>query len=349
MSENSYPLSELAKLLQGTAYGPDVEIHGVGTIDDARAGEIVFIESPDMVELAANSNASALIVPQSAEIAGKPLIVTEDPRLAFNRVLELFAPQLRRFEGIHPTAIVESGVTLGKDVSIGAHSFVGQNSIVGDGATILPLAYVGHEACIGNGTVLHPHVCVGDRVYVGNNCTVHAGAVLGADGFGFAPTAQGHKKVPQIGTVIIEDNVEIGANCTVDRATVTVTRIGEGTKMDDSVHVAHNCTIGKHCLLCAQVGIAGSTTIGNAVVMGGQAGVTDHVSICDNTIVGGQAGIISSIDKPGVYSGYPAERHTAAMRKQALIRRLPDLLKTIKDLEARVKELEQQLHDADGV
>ncbi len=343
MPTHAYPLTELAELLQGSARGEDVTITGVGTLDDAETGQIIFIEKPAMLPAGESSGASALIVPPSATTGRKPIIITEDPRLAFNRVLQIFAPEPKCYTGVHPTAVIEDGVVMGANVSVGAHAFIGQNTVIGAGAMILPLAYIGHEVTIGNSTTVHPQAYIGERVIIGSNCIIHAGAAIGADGFGFAPTPQGHYKIPQIGTVIIEDDVEIGANTTVDRATVNATRIGTGTKIDDSVHVAHNVTIGKNCLLCGEVGIAGSTTIGDNVTMGGQAAVNDHVKICDNVVIGGKCGVISDIDEPGVYSGFPALKHSSAMRIEVSVRKLPALLKQFNALQARMSELEQRL------
>jgi len=347
VTQPAYPLSKLAELLECSAHGDDVTITGVGTIDEAKVGQITFIEKADMLPAGERSGASALIVPPTATTARKPIIVTEDPRLAFNRVLQIFAPEPKCYAGVHPTAVIEDGVIMGENISVGAYAFIGQNTILGDNVRILPSAYIGHEVTIGSGTTVHPQVYIGERVIVGDNCIIHAGATIGADGFGFAPTPDGHHKIPQIGTVIIEDDVEIGANTTVDRATVNVTRIGAGTKIDDSVHIAHNVSIGKHCLLCGEVGIAGSATIGDRVTMGGQVGVSDHVKVCDDVVLGGKCGVISDIDEPGVYSGFPAVKHGTAMRAEASLRKLPALLKQFKALQARISELEQRLADND--
>ena len=343
MTTGSYVLSELAELLEGTAYGDDVTITGVGTLEQAAPGQIVFVANSALLERGEQSPASALIVPADVTRGSKPFIVTEDPRLAFSKALEIFAPVQRRYPGIHPSAVVEEGVSLGDDVSIGANAFVGQNAIIGSGVTLHPLSYVGHETSIGDGTTIYPQAFVGDRVMIGSRCIIHAGAAVGADGFGYVQTPHGHKKILQIGTVIIGDDVEIGAHVTVDRATVTATVIGSGTKVDDGVHVAHNVVLGQHCMLCGQVGIAGSAKIGDWVVMGGQAGINPHVNVCSQTVVGGGAAVISDIDTPGVYSGQPAQHHGSAMRQQAALRRLPDLLKQVKRLERQVADLTARL------
>lgn len=345
MTAEGYPLSELATIVDGDPKGEEVTITGVGTLEEANPGEIVFVEDEDRLPHGEECSASALIVPPKAKTSNKPIIVTEDPRLAFNRVLKLFAPDLERYDGIHPTAVVEDGCTIEEDVSIGANAYVGKNTILRQGVTIRPLAFVGPECVIEENSVIHPQTYVGERVVIGSDCILHAGVAVGADGFGFAPTEKGHVKIHQIGTVVIENNVEIGANSTVDRATVTVTRIGAGTKIDDGVHIAHNVTVGENCLLAGQVGIAGSATIGDNVTMGGQAGINDHITICDDVVIGGGAIVIADIDEPGTYSGYPASPHREAMRSLAVQRNLPELQETIRSMQNRIEELEEQLEN----
>lgn len=337
------PLSKLAALVDGHIEGDEVTITGVNTIDDAAEGQIAFVDRPELLPVGEASSAAALIVSPHAKTTSKPIIVTEDPRLAFSKVLELFAPERRVYEGIHPTAVVGASAEIGENVSIGAHAFVGDHVSIGEGSVIHPLAYVGHDVRIGSQSEVHPQVFVGERVTIGDNCVIHAGAAIGCDGFGYLAQATGHRKIPQIGTVIIENDVEIGANCTIDRATIAATIIGAGTKIDDAVHIAHNCVIGKNCLFAGQVGIAGSTEVGDYVIMGGQVGVNDHVRICGQVIVGAQAGVFSDIDEPGTYSGYPAREHRNQLRVLAGTQKIPELLKTIKNLEHRLAELESRL------
>jgi UDP-3-O-[3-hydroxymyristoyl] glucosamine N-acyltransferase len=337
---NGIPLSELALLIDGQAEGDEVLITGVNSVDSAQCGDIVFVDRPELLPSGEQSSAAALIVSPLAKTSVKPIIVTEDPRLAFSKVLEFFAPERRTQPGVHPTAVVGKNVTMGEGVSVGAHAFVGDNAILERDVAIHPLAYVGYEATVGENTEIHPHVYIGDRVSLGSNCIVHAGAVIGSDGFGYLQTATGHRKIPQIGTVIIGDDVEIGANTTVDRATVSATVIGSGTKLDDAVHIAHNCIIGRNCLFAGQVALAGSTEIGDNVVMGGQVGVNDHVKICSNTMIGAQAAVMGDIQKPGVYSGYPARDHRSQLRLLAMQHKLPELLERIKELEGRLAELD---------
>lgn len=346
------PLGKIAAFVDGTVEGDAaVAIAGPGTLDCAEAGQIVFVDRPELLEIGEQSAAAALIVPPAVRTSAKPIIVTEDPRLAFSKVLELFAPRPRVHPGIHPTAVLGVNVQLGEGVSIGAHAVVEDNVVIGDGVVIYPLAYVGHDVTIGAHSVVYPHVFIGERVVIGKRAIIHAGAMIGCDGFGYLQTQSGHRKIPQVGTVIIGDDVEIGACSTVDRATVAATRIGNGTKIDDHVHIAHNCVIGENCLLCGQVGIAGSTTVGNNVVMGGQVGVNDHVHIADNTVIGAQAGVFGDIREPGVYSGYPARPHQSQLRVAAATQRLPDLLKKLRTLEQRLAELERRaagVSDSDG-
>jgi UDP-3-O-[3-hydroxymyristoyl] glucosamine N-acyltransferase len=343
VDSQSIPLAKLAALVDGSVEGDTgVSINGPGVLESAEAGQIVFVDRPELLPAGEQSKAAALIVPPGARTQAKPIIVTEDPRLAFQKILELFAPEPRAYPGVHPTAVLGRGVTLGEGVSVGAHAVVEDNVVLRDGAIVFPLAYIGHEAEIGEETRVYPQAFVGERVIVGARCMIHAGAMLGCDGFGFLQTAQGHRKIPQIGTVILGDDVEIGACATVDRATVAATRIGRGTKIDDHVHVAHNCVIGEHCLLCGQVGIAGSTTIGNYVIMGGQAGVNDHVHIADNVIIGAATDVLGDITEPGVYSGYGARPHQTQLRVQAASVRVPDLIKKVRALEKRLQELESR-------
>lgn len=346
MSENRYRLAELAERVQGELRGDgDVTITGVGHLEEASAGEISFVDGPSLQALCDASQASALIVPPEVEVSDKPFIVTEDPRLAFSKVLELFSPERRPRPGVHATAVLGANVSIGEGASVGAHAYVGDDAIIGDDTIVHPLAYVGPEALIGRSCEIHPQVYIGARAQIGERVIIHAGAAVGADGFGFLQTDQGHRKIPQIGTVIVDDDVEIGANSTVDRATVAATRIGAGTKIDDQVHVAHNVVIGRNCLFCGQVGIAGSTTIGDNVVMGGQAGVNDHTEVCSGAIIGAKAGVIGDIDEEGIYSGYPARPHHEQMRVTAYARRLPGLVERIKELEETVDDLRSRLEE----
>ncbi len=339
-------LIDIAKLINAEIVGDgDVTITGVASLDEAKEGDLAFLEDLSLLPLGEQSRAAALIVPPQVRSARKPLIVTEDPKLAFSQVLELFKPEPSIPKGVHDTAILGRNVRLGADVAIGPYVVIEDNVRIGDRVVIYPFAFIGRDTEIGDDTIIYPHVFIGERTTIGRRCIIHAGASIGADGFGFLQTEHGHKKIPQIGIVILEDDVEVGANSTIDRATVSVTRIGRGTKIDDQVHVAHNCVIGENCLLCGQVGIAGSARIGNNVVMGGQAGVSDHVTIADNVTLAAQAGVFGDITEPGVYSGYPARPHSQQLRALALVQKLPQMHQQLRQLQRQMEEIKKALEE----
>ncbi len=339
-------LSEIARLVSGELIGDaDITITGVAPLDEAGEGDITFVDRPELVEKVESTPAAAVIAPPQVRQARKPLIVTEDPKLAFSKVLELFAPEPSIPVGVHPTAVIGRGVTMGRDVAIGPYVVVEDGVRLGDRVVLYPFVFVGREADIGDETIVYPHVFIGERVTIGKKCIIHAGAAIGADGFGFLPTDDGYRKIPQIGTVVLEDEVEVGANSTIDRATISATRIGRGTKIDDQVHVAHNCVIGRNCLLCGQVGIAGSVTVGDNVVFGGQAGVSDHVKIGSNITIAAQAGVFGDLTEPGVYSGYPARPHSQQLRIMAMVQKLPDIVKQVKELSRQVEEIRKLLEE----
>lgn len=340
----SIPLAEIAAMIDGNLTGDgQTPIVGVGSLETAREGEITFIDKPELLPIADTCPAAALIAPTNAPRGRKPMILTEDPRLAFSKVLEIFAPKPNLYPGIHPTAIIGEGVKVGRDVSVGAHAYVGRNTVLGDRVVLYALSYVGDEARLGEGTVVHPQAYIGDRCVLGARVVVHPGASIGGDGFGYVQENGKHRKIPQIGTVIIGDDVEIGANSTVDRATVGATRIGRGTKIDDHVHIAHNVVVGEDCLLCGQVGISGSAVIGDRVIMAGQVGVNDHVTIGSDVIIGGQAGVFSDLPDPGYYSGYPAKPHNHSLRVLAVVQKLPEMAKRLKSIETLLKELQASI------
>lgn len=335
-------LGELAALIEGEVVGdPATEISGAADIEDAHDGDIVFAESPRHLQLALQSSAAAVIAGIDAADSPKPLIRTSNPRLAFARVLGSLMPRPEHPAGIHPTSTVGANLQAGEGVFIGFSAYVGSGVTLGNDVWIHPLAYIGDNVCIGSGSIVHPSVVILDNVTIGNNVIIHAGSVIGADGFGYTPFGKEHFKIPQIGSVVIHDHVEIGANVTIDRARTGVTSIGRGTKIDNLVHIAHNVTIGENCIIVAQVGISGSVHIGDGVMFGGQAGAKDHVDIGSGSIVCARSGIMGSL-APGSYvSGYPAGPHREQMRAHAALLRLPELLKTIRSLEKRIADLEE--------
>jgi UDP-3-O-[3-hydroxymyristoyl] glucosamine N-acyltransferase len=333
------PLADIAAIVNGNLTGDGrTLIVGVGSLDSVREGEITFIDNPERLPQADTTPAAALIAPANAPRGRKPMILTEDPRLAFSKVLEIFAPKPNVFPGVHPLAVLGDNVRLGEGVSVGAHAYVGDNAVLGDRVIVYPTAYVGDNVTLGADTIICPQAYVGDRCAFGERVVIHPGASVGGDGFGYAQEGGKHRKIPQIGTVILGDDVEIGANSTVDRATLGATKIGRGTKVDDHVHIAHNVVVGEDCLLCGQVGISGSATVGDRVIMAGQVGVNDHITIGSDIIIGGQAGVFSDLPEPGYYSGYPAKPHNHSLRVLAATQKLPEMARRIRALERLLEE-----------
>ncbi|MEZ4650638.1 MAG: UDP-3-O-(3-hydroxymyristoyl)glucosamine N-acyltransferase [Candidatus Eisenbacteria bacterium] len=292
------------------------------------------------------TNASAVIIGRSEGDRELPLsaLVVDDPYRTFLHVLHVFAPGLDLpLTGVDPTAIVDPEATLGERVAVGPHVVIRPGAVLEDDVVVMAGCYIGAGTRVGTKTLLYPSVVLRERVEIGARCILQAGAVVGSDGFGFAPTGEGHVKIPQIGRVVVEDDVEIGANSSIDRATTGVTRIGRGTKIDNLVHIAHNVEIGPHSVLCAQVGISGSTKLGSWVTLAGQAGLVGHIEIGDGARVGAQGGVTKSIASGETVSGYPATNHARAQRVYASMRHLPDALRTLRSLEQRIEELEARL------
>lgn len=339
----STSLKELADLVGGELKGdPNITIAGAADIADAVEGDIVFAESPRHMHKASNSCASAIIAYNGANNSRKPMISVQNPRYAFAQVLNVFSPARSRTPGIHSTSLVGTGATIGDNPSIGFNVCIGQATSIGNNAWIYPFVCIGDDVRIGNDCIIYPMVTIYGNVTIGDGVIIHSGTVIGSDGFGYTRVGEEHYKIPQIGTVIIGDNVEIGASVSIDRARTGKTQIGRGTKIDNHVHIAHNVTVGENCIIVAQVGISGSVEIGDRVVMAGQAGVKDHVSIGNDTIVCARAGIIGNIGPGEFVSGYPARPHREQLRTQAAQQRLPELLRQVRDLEKRVKELEDR-------
>lgn len=339
-------LAEIAAKIGGEVTGNgEVEIRGVSKIEDAREGEITFLANPKYFKFLKQTKASAVIVPMEVtEVVGKPLLHTKNPYYAFLKTVNIFyPPQPLAEKGIHPTAIIGEGTTLGDDLSIGPYTVVGKRCRVGDGTVLMPGVVVGDDVCIGGSCTVHANVCLRERIVLGNRVVIHDGTVVGSDGFGFAPEEGKYYKIPQVGTVVVEDDVEIGANVTIDRATLGETRIKRGAKLDNLIQVGHNCTVGEDTVIAAQTGLSGSTHIGRGVRVGGQVGFAGHMKVGDGAAIGAQSGVSKSI-APGVFVfGYPARPHTEEFRIQAALRRLPQLLKEVKVLKDRIDRLEQEM------
>lgn len=333
-------LSELAELVDGEVIGDgSIAIAGVSGIEDVRAGYLTFAASAHVLADAFKSPAAAVIVPINISEVSKPVIRVANPRLAFAQILTYFTPKAVCLPGIHPSAVIGKNFQ-GDGSSIGALVFIGDNVLIGRGSIIHPGAIIENNVKIGEETIIHANVVLRDDCVVGDNVQIHAGTVIGADGFGYVTVEGKHYKVPQVGKVVIEDEVEIGANVTIDRATTGVTLIRRGTKMDNLVQVGHNCKLGEDNMIIAQVGIAGSTRLGDRVTMAGKSSVIGHLRLGDNSVVAAHSLVINSLPPNSFVSGVPARPHGEDMRIQAAAGRLPELLKEIKELQKRIMDLE---------
>ncbi len=332
-------VQELARRL-GAVVDPsaDFDIAGVATVDEAEPCHVTFLSNPRYTSKARETRAGAILVaPGFADATPAVPLRIENPYLAFAKALEIFHPVASPRHGVHPTAVVGREVVLGRDVSIAAYVVIGDGVTLGDGVVLHPHVTIYDGVSIGAGSVLHSHAVVRERVRLGERVVVQNGAVIGSDGFGFAPAGEGRwHKIPQVGTVSIGDDVEIQANACIDRAALGTTTVGRGTKIDNLVQVGHGCRIGEDTLLCGQVGLAGSTDVGNRVTLAGQVGVAGHLRVGDDVVVAAQGGVLGSLEK-GEYGGAPA----IPMREQgvliALTRRLPEIQKRLKEIERRLE------------
>jgi len=339
-------LAEIAAELDGEVVGNgEVEISGVARIEDARDGEITFIANPKYTKYLKETKASAVIVSgEIAEVADKSLLLVKNPYFAFLKTVTLFHPQAPLIEeGIHHTAIIGQNTELGDNLSIGPYVVIGRRCQIGRGTILLPGAVVADDVRIGEDCTIHAYVSLRERVLLGNRVIIHDGTVVGSDGFGYAPEEGKYHKIPQVGTVVIEDDVEIGANVTIDRATLGETRIKRGAKLDNLIQVGHNCSIGDDTVIAAQAGLSGSTHIGRGVRVGGQVGFAGHLEVGDDASIGAQSGVSKSVPPGIMVFGYPARPHMEEFRIQAAQKQLPRLLKEIKDLRDRIRKLEEKM------
>lgn len=334
-------LGEIASHVGGTLEGdPTVRVRGVAGLREAGPDEITFLANGKYSSLLAETRAACVLMTPDAPSPRSAAIRVSDPSLAFRSVTAMFAPPaVPRTPGVHPTAVVDPTASLGEDVSVGPLAVVEAGARVGRGTTIRAHAYIGHGAQIGEDCLIYPFACVREGVILGNRVILQPGAVIGSDGFGYIPVAGRLEKIPQTGTVVLEDDVEVGANTTIDRARVGRTVIARGTKIDNLVQIAHNVTVGEGSVLCAQVGIAGSTRVGKNVTLAGQVGVNGHIEIGDGVTAAGKTGITKSVPPGVVLLGNPAQDRSAELRLQAHLRRVPDLVNQVRRLEARLVEL----------
>ncbi len=340
-------LREVAALLNGEVEGDgDCEIRRVAKIEEAGDGDISFLANPKYQKFLETTRASAVIVAKDLQVSAGPklaLLRVNDPYVSFLKILQHFNPPVDPLPpGIHPTAVIAASAALGENIRVGAHVVIGERVRIGAGAMVSHNVVLGDDVVVGENSLLYPNITVYSGCRIGSRVIVHAGTTIGSDGFGFAPKPDGtYEKIPQLGIVVIEDDVEIGANCTIDRATLGETRIKRGVKLDNLIQVAHNVVIGENTVSAAQAGISGSTKIGKNCMIGGQVGLTGHLEIADGTKIGAQSGVHRSIDQPNTtIFGYPAFPQRQAFRIQGAIVQLPDLIQTVRELKKRIEQLE---------
>lgn len=337
-------LRELAQWVGGTVVGDEeVEISGVAAIEEARTGEITFIAHPKYLPLLNTTNASAVIVSTGITQARRPLLCVANPYMAFAKILSLFFQKADQVKGIDPNAWVSPSARLGKEISIYPFVYVGDRCQIGDRVTLYPGVYVGEDSSIDEESILFPNVSIYSRTVIGKRVILHSGVVVGSDGFGYTKEGKKNVKIPQVGGVEIEDDVEIGANTTIDRATLGKTIIRRGVKIDNLVQVAHNVVIGEDSIIVAQVGISGSTKIGSNVTLAGQVGLVGHIEIGDNVLVGAQSGVTHDLAANQAYSGSPAMEHRQFLRMITVMPKLPEMRKTLLDMEKRLKKIEEAI------
>ena len=333
-------LREIASIIDGEIVGDEnIIVTGICGIKEAKEGDITFVANSRYLPLMCHTRASAIITSKDVKISPKTIIRTENPSLAFAKMVSLLAPnEVRRPKGIHPTAIIGDKVKVGKNVAIDPYVVLEDNIEIKDNTVLYAGVYIGHHTKIGKNCIIYPYVIIRERVVIGDRVVIHGGTVIGSDGFGFSTVQGVHHRIPQIGTVIIEDDVEIGANVTIDRARFDKTIIKKGTKIDNLVQIAHNVSIGENSIIVAQSGISGSANIGKNVTIAGQSGIIGHITIGDNVVVAAQSGVTKSIPSNTCVSGYPAKPHILAKKIHAFTQNLPELFKKVKQLEEEIEK-----------
>jgi UDP-3-O-[3-hydroxymyristoyl] glucosamine N-acyltransferase len=337
-------LKELAEWVGGVVVGDgEIEISGAAAIEEARIGEITFIANPKYLPRLSETQASAIIVSREITQADKPLLCVTNPYLAFAKILTFFSQKPYQSRGIDTDTWISPTAKLGKDLTVYPFVYVGDHCSIGDRVTLLPGVYVGEDSSIGEDSTLHANVSIYSGTVIGKRVILHSGVVVGSDGFGYVKEGKKNVKIPQVGSVEIEDDVEIGANSTIDRAALGKTIIRRGVKIDNLVQVAHNVTIGEDSIIVAQVGISGSTKIGDNVTLAGQVGVVGHIEIGDNVMVGAQAGVTHDLAANQGYVGSPALPHREFLRAITVFPKLPEMRKTLIEIEKRLKKIEESL------
>ena len=338
-------LSELCTLLQGELVGNgDIEIINLAKIQDAQEGDLTFLANPKYAKYLETTKASAVLVAKSSYVENIAHIKVDEPYLSFQKALKIVYPvNNERFKGIHPTVVIGENANIAKDVRIGPFVYIGSNVRLGKNTTIYPGCIIIDDAKIGTNCLLYSNVSVYNGCEIQDNVIIHSGVVIGSDGFGFAPSGRQYDKIPQVGKVVIESDVEIGANCTIDRATIGETRIKKGSKIDNLVQIAHNVEVGENTVIAAQTGISGSTKLGEHVTVAGQVGITGHIEVGDDAVLAAQSGISKNVPKGEVWFGYPAGPISRKKKVEVSLRHLPELNKKIKILEKTIIDLQEKI------
>jgi UDP-3-O-[3-hydroxymyristoyl] glucosamine N-acyltransferase len=347
-------LNILAEKLGATLEGDgDIVVHGLAPIESASSGDLTFLANKKYQKYLETTSASAVIISFETAMPRGDIAVLrmKDPYVGFVHALRIFHPPVRYAPaGVHPQSVIDPSAVIGDDVTIAAHAFIGKNARIGRGSVIAECAVVRDDVVIGEDCLIYPNVTVLDRTRIGSRVIIHAGTTIGSDGFGFAPVKDAYEKIPQVGFVIIEDDVEIGANSCIDRGTIGPTIIRRGVKLDNLIQIAHNVEIGEDTVVAAQSGISGSTTLGHNVIVAGQVGLVGHITIGDRVTIGAQSGVSKDLFGEGkLFRGSPAREIHDELRLEAAIRHLPDVIRLVNRQEARIAELEEalRLHQED--
>ncbi len=340
----SIQIIELAKILGAEVFPEESvtskeKVTGLSPIKGASETELTFLTDKKFAHELEASKAKAVIVGEIIPGLGMVQLVHKNPYLALAQASQFFHPVAHSFSGVSEQATIDATAQIGDDVTIYPYAYIGPRAAIGKGSVIYPFTYVGAYSTIGEDCILYPHTVVMDKCTVGDRVILNAGAVLGGDGFGFAPGKEKITKIPQIGKVVIEDDVEIGSGSTIDRATFDQTIIKRGTKIDSHVHIGHNVEVGEHTIICGMVGISGSSKVGSQCILAGQVGLSNGITVGDRVILAGKTGVTKDIKKPGTYGGFPALPVDEWYKQQAIIKRLPDLLERIKMLEKKLEEV----------
>ncbi|MDR1938528.1 MAG: UDP-3-O-(3-hydroxymyristoyl)glucosamine N-acyltransferase [Tannerellaceae bacterium] len=343
-----FTAQQIANILNGTVDGnPDVKVNSFSKIEDGKPHTLTFLANPKYEHYIYNTEASIVLVNNDftpSTPIRNTLVRVPNAYAALAVLLDIAGQSQKKKEGIDSAAFIHASATVGTGCYIGVFACIGENAKIGNNCRIYPYTYVGDDVSVGDDCILYPHVTIYERSVIGNNCILHAGCVIGSDGFGFAPAGEQYVKIPQLGNVILEDDVEIGANTTIDRAVMDATIIRKGAKLDNLVQIAHNVEVGEHTVMAAQVGVAGSVKIGKQCKFGGQAGLAGHISIEDHVAVGGQAGVLGNIKEGRTVLGSPSIDAKAYMRSSVIFNRLPEMYRSVEKLHREIEQLKKEIN-----